>query len=510
MIGHNDAGVFPHPGMTTRGAADAPSQTHIYYDSSSSYHGMADLGKHTPAYSLQADVAYMVSPIPVPSVLWPADNRQSPHEANTTKQPRAYTTPETSPPMVSHRGGGQTRRTTQVSKPRQVNSTHSKGNRVSKPAPKKKKKEKGRGEGGRPKKQDRLPVIQRPLSELAGGYPSVEVPDIAAYVERPKEDRLREVAEDKKDPGKIKRPMNSFMLYRKAYQNLAKALSHEQHHNIISQVAGDGWRMEPEHVRKQFENWSTIEKENHHNTYPNYKFAPTKSSARKPKKGRADSEDGAVLDDPDWEFQRPARDNSRRGLAAEATPMSIFEPFHPHGSPDPGMLHTPAPPPYTTTGEALPPPYDNTSAAGAQYYQQHIHHPMPGRSGLVEDVMIRGTPSPAAYGDEQDAYRGPPGQYPPIAQHGVPEQVIDPSLVAGPDAARYTDFYAGFSFDADRQWQGHEMPGSGAPVLQEDSMAPLDSVLGQDPDLPFLRGNDGSWQLSEVGEQQHQLDGWAA
>lgn len=490
MIGHNDAGVFLDPGMTTRKAAGISSQTHVHYGPSLPYHGSPDLGKATTAYSsFQTDQAYVVSSTSNPLVLWPADSRTSPHEANTIQQSRPYT-PETSPPGVSH-PAPPIRRSTRGSKQSQVNPTHCKDNRISKPEQRKKNKQKGERTG----KQKEPPIIHRPLSELAGGYPEVEMPNIEAYVQRSTDERVKEVIENDKNPGKIKRPMNSFMLYRKAYQNLAKALS-QNHHNVISRVAGQGWALEPKHIQQQFEDWSEIEKRNHRLAYPNYKFAPAKT-----KKGRAQSEDRPELDDPEYVPGRNAkgnRGNSPYGQAAgtETRVTSIIAQNYPHGSPDQSQ----PPPSYS-------PP--RSYSAGAQFHPHDIHHTISGRTAPMDDVLYRGAPSPAPYGRERDAYHGQPSQYPPISQYGVPEQVIDPALVAGPDATRGDDLYE-YGLDVTRQWQGHEVPVTGAPVLQEDSMAPFDSVLSQDPQLGYLRGVEGSWQLEEVGEQQHQFDSWAA
>lgn len=357
-----------------------------------------------------------------------------------------------------------------------------------------------------------------PLSELAPNYPDIAIADIASYVHRPTELRLQEVGQSK-TPGKIKRPMNAFMLYRKAYQNLAKVLCTQNNHQIVSKVCGGGWSLEPETVREQFTQWARIERENHQHAHPNYKFTPSKP-AKKAKRASNESDDASALGDPDWTPTRVPResvgpDNGRHGQVAGAgrPPPTIFEAYHPYGSPNMGLSPPPSQPiyQYSTLGKPIPAPYDSTGLVGAHYYQQNIHHPVPGRAGLVEDVMIRETPSPAAYaGGEQDVYHGQPGQYPPITQHAAPEPAIDPSLVAGPEGIRYDAFYGGFGLEADTQWQGQqEMPGTGAPGLQE-SMAPLDNVLAQDPQLGYLRGDEDSWQVEEIGGHHPQFDGWPA
>lgn len=356
-----------------------------------------------------------------------------------------------------------------------------------------------------------------PLSELATHYPDVAVADIASYVNRPREVRLKEVAQSK-TPGKVKRPMNAFMLYRKAYQILAKELCTQNNHQVVSQVCGDGWPLEPESVREQFNQWARIERENHHIAHPNYKFTPSKP-ARKPKRPGNGSEDGSALADPDWEPRNGSRVNgnkehSRHGQHTSGiggTPVSIFESYNAYGSPNPGL--SPAPPSmyqYSTLEKPSPAPYDNTCFAGARYHQQHIHQPIAARCGLVGDALIRETHSPAAYGGELNVFHGRPSQYPPIVRHVASEQVIDPSLVARPEGVRYDAFPSEFELEADSQWQGQEdMPDTAVPGLQ-DSMAPLDNILARDPQLGYLRGDEDSWQIEEIGGQQHQFDTWPA
>lgn len=116
-----------------------------------------------------------------------------------------------------------------------------------KPRPKKVKKEKI-------KIENRTSKLDEPLSILTRDWTHVPVVDIDAYVNRSAETRRQEV-EEGKNPGKVKRPMNSFMLYRKAYQNRTKSWCLQNNHQIVSQVCGDSWPLEPENVRAQFNEW---------------------------------------------------------------------------------------------------------------------------------------------------------------------------------------------------------------------------------------------------------------
>ncbi|KAK3933959.1 high mobility group box domain-containing protein, partial [Diplogelasinospora grovesii] len=99
--------------------------------------------------------------------------------------------------------------------------------------------------------------------------------DIEAWIHRPIEVRRAEIGTEKQQ-GKIKRPLNGFMLYRKAYQNRVKALWKHPSQPIISQVCGKSWNLEPELIRGRFNAWAKIERDNHEKAHPGYKFTPAK------------------------------------------------------------------------------------------------------------------------------------------------------------------------------------------------------------------------------------------
>ncbi|KAF8860945.1 hypothetical protein BDZ45DRAFT_672215 [Acephala macrosclerotiorum] len=99
--------------------------------------------------------------------------------------------------------------------------------------------------------------------------------DIEAYVNRPAAERQLE-AENNKVPGKVKRPMNSFMLYRKAYQLRAKEYGLMTNHQVVSQLCGDSWPLEPEEIREQFAEWARVERDRHEEAHPGYKFTPAR------------------------------------------------------------------------------------------------------------------------------------------------------------------------------------------------------------------------------------------
>jgi HMG (high mobility group) box len=149
------------------------------------------------------------------------------------------------------------------------------------PIPKKTKKTKEETKAER-----KTPVLYEPLSGLVRDM-KLPVEDIKAYVNRSVQERREEV-EESKAPHKIKRPMNSFMLYRKAYQNVAADWSFQMrtnggNHGIVSQVCGDAWKLEPESIKNQFAEWAHVERVNHRKAHPGYKFTPSQSKTDAPK-----------------------------------------------------------------------------------------------------------------------------------------------------------------------------------------------------------------------------------
>lgn len=98
--------------------------------------------------------------------------------------------------------------------------------------------------------------------------------------------------------GRIARPMNSFMLYRSAYAERTKELSAQNNHQVVSETAGDSWKIEPKEIREKYENLANIEKTRHLQAHPGYKFAPCKK----------DKQTGEERSEPDVE--------------RESTPMS--------------------------------------------------------------------------------------------------------------------------------------------------------------------------------------------
>ncbi|KAF2089132.1 hypothetical protein K490DRAFT_38767, partial [Saccharata proteae CBS 121410] len=95
------------------------------------------------------------------------------------------------------------------------------------------------------------------------------------WVNRPASVRRTEVEKRK---GYVTRPMNSFMLYRSAYAERTKQWCLQNNHQVVSSVSGESWPLEPPEIREQYNDYAKIERINHQNAHPDYKFSPSKAS----------------------------------------------------------------------------------------------------------------------------------------------------------------------------------------------------------------------------------------
>lgn len=144
----------------------------------------------------------------------------------------------------------------------------------------------------------KAPNPSSPLSKIEGKA-HILLFDIHSYVHRSAEQRNLEIATSK-TPGKIKRPMNAFMLYRKAYQRIAIEKCGKPNQQMVSQVCGKSWLLEPDYIRVQFKEWAKHESDNHQKAHPRYKFITSKQqkmkSSRGPGKGRHERQDNGPRD----------------------------------------------------------------------------------------------------------------------------------------------------------------------------------------------------------------------
>jgi hypothetical protein len=404
----------------------------------------------------------------------------------------------------------------------------------------------------RAKPPKNMPVLDKPMSELTK-HSSIPIADIETYVHRSSEVRRQEV-ETGKNPGRVKRPMNAFMLYRKAYQQRAKEWASQHNHQIVSRVCGLSWPLEPEHVRQQFKAWADTERDNHQKAHPNYKFTPSKPHKPPPKfEGSYDDRsDGSDLEDYDWGGSPRMRSTTNTpGADSDYVPSrSVYAATHAHqqqlaGVHAMGMLHHSTRSAALDFGSAKP----MATAYDQQYYdaqlrdpqQRHLHH------GAVEDV-VRRTPSPSLTFQQHNTglhshYELTVAQYavkaePPV--HHQPQQAqqqhhhhqqqqqhhaqhferrIDPSLMAQEDVLFETgsfntvpSVFDGGLGGTQHGWQTGQQQLAAAGIEAESQfshafMGGLDETLSLEQHTQFLRGAD-EWQIEPLPETAHFDTSW--
>ncbi|KAL8666568.1 MAG: hypothetical protein Q9202_001366 [Teloschistes flavicans] len=226
--------------------------------------------------------------------------------------------------------------------------------------------------------------ISAPLSQLCLDVPVV---DVYEKVNRPIEERQEEARRD----NKIKRPSNSFMLYRSAYGDRVKALYPQNNHQIISRICGASWKMETPEITEKFKAYYEMEKENHAKAHPTYKFSPAKSSPSRKRRGTGETseeEDESELRDLDSEYRpRGGRRSRPAKVPRSETPTSY--PANPLlGSYQPALIHPTMG--YDASswqasnpGKPLPAPMNSYLTDGQMYHTNIVP-----RGPNVEDVFM--------------------------------------------------------------------------------------------------------------------------
>lgn len=295
----------------------------------------------------------------------------------------------------------------------------------------------------------KTPKLTAPLSVLTKDYDNIPVRDMEKWVNRSPEVRRKEV---EKRNGYVTRPMNSFMLYRSAYAERTKQWCLQNNHQVVSSVSGESWPMEPPEVRELYNDYAKIERINHQNAHPTYKFSPSKTaaSARKRKSEYSeDEEEPSDLDDPDAEWGPPGQRRSKgkpgRRQGKEAgypSNSNLTTGFSGHYC-DPNNGVNKSTWEANNEGKPLPAPIGQTEIFN-QYYQTTVHPSMsvPG----MEDLRIQrmDTPGLSMQYPQGHALLGlPGGQHPDLLQmhshSGTPgpnEPQVDPMLLAFDDQLR--------------------------------------------------------------------------
>ncbi|KAK4165822.1 hypothetical protein QBC43DRAFT_207910 [Cladorrhinum sp. PSN259] len=439
-----------------------------------------------------------------------------------------YSTPATSPPTPSRASDMMSIRSGVIGKALAPKST-----RIEKAAAKKKKKE-------RAKPAKNVPAIDRPMSELTKDS-TIEIADIESYVHRSAQVRQDEVKDCKKNPGKIKRPMNAFMLYRKAYQQRAKEWASQHNHQVVSRVCGSSWPLEPEHIRAQFKTWADIERDNHQKAHPNYKFTPSKPQKPVKYDDNFDHSEASDLDEfGEWHSGPGMRSstNTPNDDREYIPSRSVYAATH-HHLMMPGMGG-----PHQTRSafdfggspaRGIGSGYDERDLAN-HYYQQQRHFHL----GGIEDVLRRQTPSPsiafqsthgmhpnydlshyhhAATHQQPLDHATHPSSQPHSQSHPQPqrfEQRIDPSLMTQEDVLfdsagnlnSMSALYENGVGSSQQSWQTTQLTVNHEPESQFQTFAGLDETLSVEPHAQYLRDADG-WQVEHLPDTGHFDSSWA-
>ena len=259
-------------------------------------------------------------------------------------------------------------------------------------------------------------TLAGPLSELTKDMTDIEIKDTEAWVNRSVEDRREEAKKD----NFVKRPSNSFILYRSAYADRARAWEKSPNHQKISSLAGESWQMEPPEIRKQFDAWAKIERDNHAKAFPSYKFQPqTGKAANRKRKGRAgESED--ELSDNDSDYTYAPNGASRSVSKKSRTPYretsytpsgTSLDEYDPNAFDSADLFHHPSSYQRHNPGKPLPAAL-NQQALQNQYYQT-ISHPNQSMAhlGQVEDVFVNAVDGPQGYHQLPQTVIGMPGAF---------------------------------------------------------------------------------------------------
>ncbi|KAL1607814.1 hypothetical protein SLS60_002752 [Paraconiothyrium brasiliense] len=270
-----------------------------------------------------------------------------------------------------------------------------------KPTPRSKKAKTGKSE------KPKTPKLTAPLSILTKDMASIPVRNMEEWVNRSAEIRKKEV---EKRNGYVTRPMNSFMLYRSAYAERTKQWCLQNNHQVVSSVSGESWPMEPPEVRELFNDYAKIERINHQNAHPTYKFSPSKAAAPARKRKREFSDEPSDLEDAEW---NPSSDRSRsrsskRMSQSVGYPMNGINPgffdqrYGPNGV---GMNRS-----WEMTNEWRPMPMPMDDPYN-HYYQTSMHPGMGMHQGVMEDMRMRraDTPISTMHLSQDTALLGLPG-----------------------------------------------------------------------------------------------------
>jgi len=278
--------------------------------------------------------------------------------------------------------------------------------------------------------------LEGPISVLTERFHTTPIRDMDAWVNRPPFVREEEV---RSRNGKISRPMNSFMLYRSAYAERTKKLVGANNHQIVSKIAGLGWKMEPAEIRRKYEELAKLERDNHATSHPNYKFSPNKNMATSNRRDSSSPsamparlvEDGG-FSDMDSEFGGSSVSGARPSYGSHSRSHSFEDPYYdtsrdssPFGGPDsmmlPGYIHSS----WTNTSHPASMPAVHPSvlqSTGSQVEDLRFRPASPNHNDISYDSSLAGIPGAAHHELLQPQSTQ--------SMHGLPINDMDPRLLS--------------------------------------------------------------------------------
>ncbi|KAF1953316.1 HMG box protein-like protein [Byssothecium circinans] len=329
----------------------------------------------------------------------------------------------------------------------------------------------------------KTPKLTAPLSIMTKDLVNIPVRNMEEWVNRPVEVRRKEVENRN---GYVTRPMNSFMLYRSAYAERTKQWCLQNNHQIVSSVSGESWPLEPPAIREMYNEYAKIERINHQNAHPTYKFSPSKTAAPA-RKRKAEFSDGepSDLEDAEW---NPGQGRARqrhskrvdRGIGYPSNGMNgefFDQSFGPNGA---GMNKLSWEMSHEGRPLNMPMAHDDVYN---QYFQTSMHSNM-GMDPGMDDMRLRrvDTPVSTMQFSPDHALLGLPGgnavdlmqqlhSHASTPLQGEPQ--VDPMLLAFDDGhhipVQHPEFQNGHMAMMDRELDRHIVDGlmNGAPVQEE-------------------------------------------
>lgn len=311
----------------------------------------------------------------------------------------------------------------------------------------------------KPKAKDKRAALAKPLSELTKELSDIPVKDTEAWVNRSFQERQTE----KRPDGSIKRPSNSFMLYRSAYTERCRELEKSKNHQDISSIAGASWAIETLEIKNQFEEWAKMERENHQKAFPDYRFQPQTQAAKERKRKRKTGDSSEEASDPEDSTyhngrgggsgaRRSTRGRNGRVTYREYSDSPTLTSQDEANTPEPYILSQDAP--YLNNvnlGKPLPQALDRLGQPGSYYVTSNPHtgYGTYGYPGSGEDAQYCSEDAAAQYGSLSPPM-GLPGASHSDLMGGVPldggHLMLGDTLLVDPELERH-EHGALFSLD---------------------------------------------------------------